>query len=367
MNTPFADLRGELQALGSEIDRRVQFMEVCGTHTVSFFRSGVRSLLPKNIRLLSGPGCPVCVTAQRHIDAAIELAGRPGVILATYGDMIRVPGKLGSLEKLRATGADIRVIGSAKNALSIARENPGRSVVFLGVGFETTAPATAATVFEARREGVGNFSVLLCHKLVVPAMLNLLRQGDVAIDGFLCPGHVSVVIGAKAYEPVVRLHGKPCVVTGFEPAQLLTGLIHLLRQIKRGISTLENVYPAVVSNEGNAVALDLMHRVFIKCDAPWREMGTIPDSGLAFASAFAGFDALQRFNIKLGRDHDHPACKCGEVIKGRAEPVDCPLFDRGCTPLTPIGPCMVSGEGTCSAWYKYNRPRLLASAHEVTL
>ena len=346
-------LRGELTDLCEAVGRRVQIMEVCGTHTVSFFRSGIRSILPANLRLISGPGCPVCVTAQRHIDAAIELADREGVILATYGDMLRVPGRLGSLEKMRAKGACVRVVNSARTALGIARTHPNRSVVFLGVGFETTAPATAAVVLEAEREGVENFGVLLCHKLVVPALLALLQAGDVPLDGFICPGHVSVIIGSEAYRPVVARHDKPCVVAGFEPVQLLTGLVHLLRQIKSGRAQLENVYPAVVNKKGNGAALALMALVFTPADAPWRELGVIPESGLELRPKFRRFDALRRFGVVLGDDRDHPSCKCGEVIQGKVEPADCPLFDRGCTPLTPIGPCMVSGEGTCAAWFKY--------------
>lgn len=346
-------LRGELTDLCAAVGRRVQIMEVCGTHTVSFFRSGIRSILPANLRLISGPGCPVCVTAQRHIDTAIELAGREGVILATYGDMLRVPGRLGSLEKLRANGACIRVVNSARTALELARAHPDRPVVFLAVGFETTAPATAAVVLQSDRERIENFSVLMCHKLVVPAMLALLQAGDVPLDGFLCPGHVSVIIGSEAYRPVVAQHGQPCVVAGFEPLQLLTGLVHLLRQIESGRAQLENVYPAVVSENGNGTALSLIAHVFAAADAPWRELGVIPKSGLELRPAFRRFDALRRFGVALGDDQDHPSCRCGEVIQGKVEPAECPLFDRGCTPLTPIGPCMVSSEGTCAAWFKY--------------
>ncbi len=349
-------LRKELVDLCGQVDRRVQIMEVCGTHTVSAFRNGLRSMFPENLRLVSGPGCPVCVTAQRHIDAAIELAAGEDVVLTTYGDMLRVPGRLGSLEELRAGGASVRVVNSASTALRIARDEPDRPVVFLGVGFETTAPATAATILEADRREIQNFSVLMCHKLVVPAMLALLDAGDVPLDGFLCPGHVGVIIGARAFEPVVERYAKRCVVAGFEPTQMLRGLVHLLRQIVSDEVRLENVYPAVVSDDGNPAALEMLERVFEVADAPWRALGVIPGSGLELLPAYRKYDALRRFGVELGEDEDHPACLCGEVIQGKAEPADCPLFDNGCTPLVPIGPCMVSSEGTCAAWYKYNRP-----------
>ena len=335
--------------------RRIQLMEVCGTHTVSIFRTGLRAMLPGNLRLVSGPGCPVCVTAQRHIDAAIELATRPEVILATYGDMIRVPGRLGSLERLRAQGAAVRVVNSARTALELARTNPEHPVVFLGVGFETTAPATAATVLEAERDGIENFSVLMCHKLVVPAMRALLAAGDVPLDGFLAPGHVSVIIGAGAYKPVVAEHRRPVVVVGFEPEQIMRGLVSLVRQVVDGRAEVENVYLGVVTEAGNRVALELLERAFVIADTPWRELGVIPKSGFELAPAYRRFDALQRFGVELGADEEHPLCRCGEVITGKVEPIECPAFADACTPLSPIGPCMVSSEGTCAAWYKYNR------------
>ncbi len=357
MSRTIDELRADLTARCARIDRTIKIMEVCGTHTVSIFRSGLRSMLPENLRLISGPGCPVCVTAQRHIDAAIELATHENLILATYGDMMRVPGKLGSLEGLRAGGADIRVVNSTQTAVDLAKSNPTRPVVFLAVGFETTTPATAAAVIAAEREGVENFSVLMCHKLVVPAMLALLQAGDVPLDGFLCPGHVSVIIGAAAYKPVVEQHKKACVVAGFEATQMMQGLTHLVAQVDEGRADLENVYKAVVNDAGNTVAQELMDKVFVPADTPWRALGTIPMSGLELAPAYSRFDAVGRFGLTFGEDEDNPACRCGEVIQGKTEPADCSLFDNGCTPLTPIGPCMVSTEGTCAAWYKYHRVR----------
>lgn len=355
MNADLVTWRDELALRCEHIGREVRIMEVCGTHTVAAFRSGIRSMLPDNLRLISGPGCPVCVTAQRHIDAAIELATLPNVIVATYGDMVRVPGRSGSLERQRANGADVRVVTSASRALSLARKYPDSEIVFLGVGFETTAPATAVTIMDAHRSGIRNFSVLISHKLVVPAMSALLSHGDVPIDGFLCPGHVSVIIGAEAYGPIASRFGKPCVVGGFEAEQMLKALVFLVRQIERGEARIENVYPAVVSGSGNAAAMAILEDVFVPADTPWRSLGVIPSSGFELAPAYREFDALHRFNIAVGDDVDNPACRCGDVILGRIEPPVCELFDNGCTPLSPIGPCMVSSEGTCAAWHKYHK------------
>ncbi len=366
MTVKIESLRAELDTLCDRVRRRVQFMEVCGTHTVSIFRAGIRALLPANLRLVSGPGCPVCVTAQRHVDAALKLARCEDVIIATYGDMMRVPGVGGSLETLRAAGAQVRVINSARTALQLARENRDRQVVYLAVGFETTAPATAATVLEAERDGVTNFSVLMCHKRIVPAMLALLEAGDVPLDGFLCPGHVSVVIGAGAYRPVVERRGKSCVVAGFEPDQILRGIVQLLRQRAENRAALDNVYAAVVSDRGNPVALALLERVFVPADTPWRALGVIPASGFELAPAYRRFDALQRFQVELGEDEENPACRCGEVIQGKTEPAACPLFATECTPSTPVGPCMVSSEGTCAAWHKYQRVSTASLSRKTT-
>lgn len=348
-------LVNSLHRLARQIDRRVQFMEVCGTHTISIFRHGIRTLLPPNLRLVSGPGCPVCVTAQRHIDAAIQLAADPDVIVTTYGDMVRVPGQSGSLELQRAKGADVRVVTSTIGALRVAEQNPDRTVVLVAVGFETTAPATAAAILDAERRGIENFVVLAAHKLVVPAMRALLDAGDAALDGFLCPGHVSVIIGSEAYRPVVQEYGVPCVVVGFEPRDILVALVHLLEQVIAGRPQLENVYATAVRPEGNPVARQLLGKVFVESDTPWRALGVIPESGLELRPRYHRFDALRRFRVSLGDDVDHPACRCGEVICGRAMPDECQLFGTACTPLRPFGPCMVSSEGTCSAWYKYNR------------
>ena len=333
----------------------MQLMEVCGTHTVSLFRSGIKSMLPGNLRLISGPGCPVCVTAQGYIDAAGELAQRPGVTVCTYGDMVRVPGRGGSLAERRGQGARVVVVYSARDALGYAIEHPEEQVVFLAVGFETTAPATAATVLEARRREVANFSMLMAHKRVVPAMEALLSSGAVPIDGFLCPGHVSVIIGAAAYAPIAQRHGKPCVVAGFEAGQMLSGVLHLVRQVAAGEARVQNVYGVVVRDEGNVAARALMDEAFVPADAVWRGIGVIAGSGLELREPLARFDAARRFGVDLRGNEEPLACRCGHIILGKLLPADCPLFGQACTPLHPVGPCMVSSEGTCAAWYKYGR------------
>ncbi len=333
----------------------VRIMEVCGTHTVSLFRSGVRSMMPENLHLISGPGCPVCVTSQGYIDAACDLADRPDVTICTYGDMVRVPGRTGSLQDRRADGADVVVVYSARDALQYARNHADRQVVFLAVGFETTTPPTAAVVTEARRDGLTNFSVFASHKLVIPAISALLSAGDTAIDGFLCPGHVSVIIGAAAYRPIAEQYGKPCVVAGFEPRQMLEGIVGVVEQVEAGRAEVQNVYPVAVSEAGNAAARAMVDAVFVPADAEWRAIGTIPDSGLRLRDQFAGFDAAARFELTIPPDYQPPGCLCGQVIQGKACPAECDLFGKVCTPIKPIGPCMVSSEGTCAAWYKYGR------------
>lgn len=333
----------------------VRLMEICGTHTVALFRTGVKSLLPPNVRMLSGPGCPVCVTAQGYIDAACALAGRENVTVCTYGDMVRVPGRSGSLEHQRARGAEVLVVYSPRDAVRFAETHPQREVVFLAVGFETTAPNTAAAVLEADQKGLKNFSVLTAHKLVIPAMDTLLSAGDVPVSGFLCPGHVSVIIGSEAYRPIVEKYRKACVVAGFEPEQMLRGILHLLGQIAQGRAELENVYGVAVTPSGNLPALKYLEQVFVPADAAWRAMGTIPMSGLELRDAYARYDARLRFELAFGDDYDPPGCRCGEVIQGKVEPQECQLFARTCTLAQPVGPCMVSSEGTCAAWYKYGR------------
>ena len=346
---------GWLNRAAARLGRDATFMEVCGTHTMSSFRSGLPSLLPGNVALRSGPGCPVCVTAQGEIDALIELAGVDGVTLCTYGDMLRVPGRTGSLEAARGRGADVRVIYSALDAVKLAQREPTRQVVLAAVGFETTAPATAAAIDAAERLGLGNFTVLASHKRVVPAMEALLASGMVALDGFLCPGHVSVIIGAEAYRPLVERYAMPCVVAGFEPEQMALGLAQLTELAGDGRAELVNQYPEVVSDTGNAAARAMLDRVFAPGGARWRGLGWMDGSAMVLREAYAGFDALKRFGVEVVDAPEPGGCRCGEVITGRARPDECSLFDNPCTPMRPIGPCMVSSEGTCAAWFKYHR------------
>jgi len=341
-----------LRRAADRIGRLIRIMEVCGTHTVSASRSGLRRLLPENVKLISGPGCPVCVTSQAYIDAVVR-AALDGMCVATYGDMVRVPGSSGSLERARASGGRVEVVTSALQALKIAKDQPDTEVVFAAVGFETTAPATADVLLRAARERVFNFSVLTAHKMVVPAMRALLESGEVQIDGFLCPGHVSVIIGSRAYEPLVRQFGSPCVIAGFEPIQMLEGLTRIVEQIAEGQPRLENVYGVAVTPEGNRTAQEMMRRVFDAAPAVWRAMGEIPDSGMEIRDEFADFDAAKKHDITFGPETTVPGCRCGDVIKGLIDPPECPLFGTACTPRRPVGPCMVSSEGSCQAFYKY--------------
>ena len=339
--------------LAQRLGREVQLMEVCGTHTMVAFRTGLRQLLPAHVRLLSGPGCPVCVTDASYIDAAIALSQRPDVIVATFGDLIRVPGSHSSLDRERAAGANVRVVYSPSDALVLAREHPSRQIVFLGVGFETTAPTVAWAIYRAARDGVKNFSVLCAHKTMPGAMDALLRDRQVRIDGFLCPGHVSVITGAAMYRFICEMYGIPCVVSGFEAWDIMKSIQMLLAQLAEGRAQVEIEYSRSVSDQGNVAAQRLMAEVFEQCDANWRGIGTITGSGLAIRQAYERHDAVKALGVKFGESHIHPACRCGDILRGVMAPVGCELFGRGCTPSHPIGPCMVSGEGTCAAYYKY--------------
>lgn len=336
------------------LDRPVTIMEVCGTHTVSIFRSGIRSTLPDGLKLLSGPGCPVCVTDQGYVDTVLELADRDDCLIATYGDMIRVPGSHGSLET-RAPKGNIKIIFSSEDALQLARENPEKTVVFIAVGFETTAPASAVVVMEAARENIENFCILSGHKLVLPAMRALLGGMNDRIDGFLCPGHVSVIIGYGAFAEIVENYHRPCVVAGFEPLQILEGLAEICRQLAAGTAELGSVYKAVVTEKGNTSAQRIIAECFEPVDGYWRGLGKIEKSTLALKEQYGQFDAFRRFGLEDKPGKDLSGCRCGEVLCGLIEPTQCPLFGTKCTPQKPVGPCMVSSEGTCSAWYKYGR------------
>ena len=342
-----------IDELGQRLGRDVKLMEVCGTHTMVAFRTGLRQLLPGNVRLLSGPGCPVCVTDANYIDAAIALSQRPGVIVATFGDLMRVPGGKSSLDRERAAGASVRVVYSPSDALLLAKGNPSQHVVFLGVGFETTAPTVAWAIYRAARDGVTNFSVLCAHKTMPGAMDALLRDHQVRIDGFLCPGHVSVITGAAMYRFICELYGIPCVVSGFEAWDILKSINMLLAQLVEGRAEVEVEYSRSVSQQGNVAAQRLMAEVFQPCDANWRGIGLITGSGLAIRDAYARYDAVKALEVTFGESRVNPSCRCGSILRGVATPRDCELFGRACTPANPIGPCMVSGEGTCAAYYKY--------------
>ena len=337
-------------------DAPVRLMEVCGTHTVAIARNGIRPLLSGAVTMVSGPGCPVCVTPDGYIDAAIALGRGKGAMLASFGDMLRVPGKSSSLEKEKGKGLDVRVVYSPLDAVELAAASPDREVVFLGVGFETTAPAIAGAIRTAAVRGVANFSVLPSVRTIPEAMGVLASDPEVRIEGFLCPAHVSVIIGADAYRPVAEAHRIPCVVAGFEPLDILMGISMLLRQIRKGVARVENEYSRVATASGNRKAQELVREVFVPCDTGWRGIGVIPGSGLRIAERYAAFDAEEKFGVPVVFSPEKTACRCGDVLKGKILPDGCPLFGKGCVPEEPYGPCMVSSEGTCAAYYRYGTP-----------
>ncbi len=335
----------------------VTFMEVCGTHTMAIYRHGIRQLLPPNVRMLSGPGCPVCVTPNVYLDRAIALARSENFILTTFGDMMRVPGSSSSLGEEKAWGCDIRVVYSTLDAMAVARENPGKEVVFLGVGFETTAPTVAAAVLEARATGLRNFSVLSAAKIIPPAMAALVADPALRLDGFLCPGHVSVVIGTEPYEFLARDHGLPCVVAGFEALDVLQSVVMLLQQVVEHRAEVEIAYRRVVAPKGNPAARKILDDAFEVTDSVWRGLGVLPRSGLKLKPELRSHDAY-RFEVDVEPTREHPGCACGEVLRGIKTPFDCKLFGKVCTPDEPVGACMVSSEGTCAAAWRYGRTDL---------
>ncbi|UCG11283.1 MAG: hydrogenase formation protein HypD [Deltaproteobacteria bacterium] len=333
----------------------IRIMEVCGTHTVAIFRAGIKELLPETITLISGPGCPVCVSSPQDIDRAIKLCREPKVILATFGDMMRVPGSESSLQQEKARGADVRVVYASFDALELARQNPDRSVVMLGVGFETTVPTIAASVHQANMEGVENFLVLSVHKLLPPALEVLLSADEVLIDGFICPGHVTTIIGTDPYEEVVDRHGKSCAVSGFEPVDILQSIYMLVSQIEEGRCAVEIQYSRAVRAEGNPKARRLVDKIFGPADAQWRGLGDIPNSGLRIREGYRVHAAENSFDLAVPPADEMPGCRCGEVLRGVCSPPECALFRTRCSPTTPYGPCMVSTEGTCAAYFKYHK------------
>ncbi len=348
-----AGLLKQINAAAQRLLQPVTIMEICGSHTYAIGRFGIRKLLPENIRLMSGPGCPVCVTSARDVDIALYLASQPDVIFATFGDMLRVPGTGGdSLQKKRAEGCDVRVVSSADECIGMALAHPQKEIIMMGIGFETTAPTIAAVIASLRKKEIRNVSVFSVHKIVPPAISALLADPLLNIDGFLCPGHVSTMIGADAYRMIPDA-GRAAVITGFEPVDILEGVWMLLQQIEGRKMDVAIQYSRGVRPEGNPRAMTLLQTVFEITDAEWRGLGTIPSSGLALRGEFASFNTLNKFSIPDIRTGDPPGCGCGDILRGIKLPHDCPLFKKVCTPANPVGPCMVSSEGTCSTYYKY--------------
>jgi len=350
-------------ALVRDIAHRIQrfagmqatIMEVCGTHTMAVARFGLKSLLPAGVSLISGPGCPVCVTDQRDIDRYLALGMQPGVTLACFGDMMRVPGSVTSLERLRAQGADVRVVYSPMDAVEIARAESQREVVFFGVGFETTMPAVALAIKVASDERIGNFSVYCAHKTLPAALGVLLSSDEINISGLLLPGHVTTIIGSGAYDFIADKIGVTCAVAGFEPVDILLAVEAILTRLEQATAAIDNAYPRAVRVEPNSRAAELIGEVFVTCDALWRGLGCIPGSGVALAPKYAAHDACERFAAGLA-DVPPPkptTCRCGEVLRGLIRPFECPHFGRTCTPTAPVGPCMVSSEGACAAAHRY--------------
>jgi hydrogenase expression/formation protein HypD len=332
---------------------RARFMEFCGGHTVTIFRYGIRQVLPPTLEMVSGPGCPICVTANADLDKAIALAKVPNVIVATFGDMLKVPGSRSSLQQAKAEGAEVYTVYSTMDALKAAQDNPDKSVVFLGIGFETTAPTVAASILQAGEKGLKNYYVLSLHKLCPPVIRALLDSGEVELSGLVCPGHVSTIIGSHPWEFIAREYGIPCVVSGFEPLDILQTVDMLVGQVEKGESRVEIAYKRGVRPEGNRQALKLMEQVFEPAPALWRGIGEVAGSGLKLREKYKSFDAEANFDIEPGPAVEPAGCICGDILRGVKTPSDCQLFGKVCTPESPVGPCMVSTEGSCSAYYLY--------------
>jgi len=336
------------------VTKPVRLMEVCGGHTMSIHRFGIPSLLPELVELVSGPGCPVCVTSRGFIDHAVALSRRKDVIITTYGDLIRVPGSTTSLDREKAAGADVRIVYSVLDALMIAKQNRSKKIVFLGIGFETTAPASAAGIIKAQMAGLYNFSVLSAHKVMPPAMAALIHKG-VTINGYIGPGHVSTVTGSHIYDFIPEKFGLGVVISGFEPVDLMQSVLMLVKQHETGKPAVEIQYSRVVKPEGNLKAQQMLEEVFEPSDDWWRGLGVLKDSGMSIREKYADFDAGRLFEVDIEPTRENKGCICGEVLKGIKKPSDCKLFDKVCNPADPVGACMVSNEGACHAWYRYKR------------
>jgi hydrogenase expression/formation protein HypD len=343
-----------VEEIVNSLRRPVRIMEVCGTHTMSIFRHGIRSLLPEGITLLSGPGCPVCVTPASHIDGFVAAADLPQVTIATFGDLIRVPGAERSLAGARASGARVEIVYSPMDALTLAQQEPERTVLFPAIGFETTAPTIAATILAAERLGLANFLIIAAGKTMPQALEALMADPELQVDGLLCPGHVSAIIGSEAYRPLADRYHLACAVAGFEPADILSGLLSLIRQTNEGRPKVDNCYTRAVTDAGNIRAQHLISEVFAPADSEWRGLGTIPGSGLVLREQYRRFDGMEQLAIPVQSAREPKGCRCGEILKGRLLPPDCPLYGTACTPLQPVGPCMVSNEGTCAAYFRYS-------------
>lgn len=336
-----------------EINKEIRIMEICGTHTMSILRSGIKQILPSNIKLISGPGCPVCVTSQGYIDASIELSKRENIIITTFGDMINTPGTNSSLKIQRALGNDIRVVYSPLEAVNIARKNPHKEIVFLGIGFETTAPTIALAIDKVYREKLENFTVFSALKTMPEAIKMLLIDKDVKVDGIICPGHVSTIIGEKAFRFISNKFHIPSVIAGFEDKDVKAAIYLLVEMIRENQCDIKNIYGRFVKYEGNKKAKEIMDKVFQSSNSKWRGLGLIENSGLKVSNEYSAYDAEVKFNIKIEDSPYLKGCICGQILKGQKTPVDCGFFAKECTPYNPIGVCMVSGEGACGIHYKY--------------
>lgn len=345
--------RGLVQAIGELAPESATLMEVCGTHTVAIARNGIRGLMPEGVRLASGPGCPVCVTSNHDIDKVIALARVPEVTIATFGDMTRVPGSTSSLLAEQAAGRSVEIVYSPLDALKLAVDNPNRQIVFVGVGFETTTPLVAIAIKRAKEAGLKNFSVYGAHKNMPGALEVIVADPQLKVSALILPGHVSTIIGAKPYQFLAEKYGIPGVITGFEPVDVLQGIAMLMRQLHEGRAEIEIAYARGVMPEGNPVALAAIDEVFETCSATWRGLGEIPGSGYRIRDEFAEFDAMRRFQPEVEPVREHAGCRCGDVLRGIMAPSDCPLFRKVCTPENPVGPCMVSSEGSCAAYFRY--------------
>ena len=348
-------------AVAKTVTRPWTIMEICGGQTHAIVKFGLDELLPKSLTLVHGPGCPVCVTSADLIDQAVELALRPDVILCSFGDMLRVPGNTIDLLTAKARGGDVRILYSPLDGVTLAKENPGKQVVFFAVGFETTAPANAMSVLRAEREGVKNFSILTSHVLVPPAMRAILGAPDNLVQGFLAAGHVCTIMGTQEYGPIAREHGAPIIITGFEPVDILEGILLCVKQLESGRADVENAYSRAVRTEGNVHARCIVEQVFEVADRDWRGLGVIPRSGLGLRPAYHGYDAARRFKLTTACANCATECISGEIMRGLKKPHDCPAFGARCTPEHPLGAPMVSSEGACAAYYRY-RSRALETA-----